>query len=45
MESSFFKVMLKQTQIALKLYFKDLRYRDAFLLVIIIIIIINTTII
>ena len=30
--------MLRQTQIALKLYFKDLRYRDAFLIIIIIII-------
>ena len=32
--------MLRQTQIALKLYFKDLRYKDAFLLIIVIIIII-----
>ena len=32
--------MLKETQIALKLYFKDLRYRDAFLLIIIVVVII-----
>ena len=39
-KSTFFKVMLRQTQIALKLHFKDLKYRDAFLLIIIVIIII-----
>ena len=37
--------MLRYAQISLKLYFKDLRYRDAFLLIIIIVIIITIIIV
>ena len=44
-QSSLFKVMLRHAQFALKLYFKDLRYRDDFFFIFIIIIIIVVVII